>query len=73
MARKKPHNQLSTKQIWVKKLDLHCNMVCTSLQDIEEIRINKKNVVDELGELDHSGDVIYDVPEEVSEDVIRSG
>ena len=69
----KPHRQSLTKQVWVKKSDLQCNMAHTSSKATRKIIVEKnifrgKHEAGVQGELAISSDVLYDVPGEVSKD-----
>ena len=62
-----PHSRRSTKQVWMEKSNLRCNMACTSLKAVEEINVKEKikQVADMQGELDLCGDVVSVVPTSV--------
>ena len=64
VGKKMPHSRRSTKQVWMEKSNLRCNMACTSLKAMEEINVKEKikQVADMQGELDLCGDVVSDVP-----------
>ena len=63
VGKKMPHSRRSTKQVWVKKSNLRCNMVCTvEDMNVKEKVFHGKQVADMQGELDLCGDVVSDVP-----------
>ena len=65
--KKKLHRQSLTKQVWVKKTDLQCNMAHTSSKATGKIIINKnifceKHEASVQGKLDLSSGVLSNVP-----------
>ena len=73
----KPQRQSLTKQVWVKKSDLQCNMALTSSKATGKIIVEKnifrgKHEAGVQGELAISSDVLYDDPENVPKDVLAS-
>ena len=70
VGKKTSHSQRSTKQVWMEKLNLHCNMACTSLKAVEDMNVKEKffcgkQVADMQGELNLCGDVVSNVPTSV--------
>ena len=73
----KPQRQSLTKQVWVKKSDLQCNMARTSSKATGKIIVEKnifrgKREAGVEGELAISSDVFYDDLGEVSKDALEN-
>ena len=75
--KKKPQRQSLTKQVWMKKSDLQCNMASTSSKATGKIIVENnifrgKHEVGVQGELAISSDVLYDAPENIPKNVFAS-